>query len=444
MTELMPCGLLRIDPHSNIVDVNGTLLGWLGCDRSDVVGRHFQTFLTLRLPVGSSDDARPTDATLHGITGGVRPVVVGVLEIEHDGSQHLAIYDVSARSAHNLGFRGAEAKTERGRQRLQILLNAAVGFGNVRNETDASELLVDVAQRAFAASHVSVHLREATGLVKAAGVNPLAEHWPKGFRPTGATTLLGGKVIIVRTPDDADAYVSELRMSDIYRAGGIHAAIASPMLAHGEAIGSLICYFDHPREFDEEAVPLAEALSNQAAQAIARIRLEETLRRAAMHDEVTGLPNRRLVEEDVARTMLDSANALSVIFVDLDGFKAVNDRLGHAAGDALLREVGQRMKDVLRESDIVGRFGGDEFIAVAAVENESDAKLLADRIRVAIATRFDDLPSDISVTASVGVVIVANDDAPVMDQLVRAADHAMYEAKMAGGDRVTVTAFGAP
>ena len=348
---------------------------------------------------------------------------------------------MSARSAHNLGFRGAEAKTERGRQRLQILLNSAVGFGNVRTESDAAELLVDVAQRAFSASHVSVHLREADGMVKAAGINPLAAHWPEGFRPTGATTLLGGKVIIVRTPDDADAYVSELRMSDIYRAGGIHAAIASPMLAHGEAIGSLICYFDHPREFDEEAVPLAEALSNQAAQAIARIRLEETLRRAAMHDEVTGLPNRRLVEEDVARTLRDPTTALSVIFADLDGFKAVNDRLGHAAGDALLREVGQRIKDVVRDTDVIGRFGGDEFIAVAAVEDEKDAETIAERIRVSIAARFDNLPDDIVITASIGVVIVANDEASVMDQLVRAADHAMYAAKMAGGDQVIVALF---
>ena len=441
MVQLTPCGLLVIDQHSNIVDVNDALLAWLSCERGDVVGRRLEAFLTLRLPVSESGDDRPTDATLHGASGGVRPVVVGVLATDDDGSQKIAIYDVSARSAHNLGFRGAEAKTERGRQRLQILLNSAVGFGNVRTEADAAELLVDVAQRAFAASHVSVHLREAAGLRHAAGVNPLAAHWPPGFRPTGATTLLGGKVIIVRTPDEADAYVTELKMSDIYRAGGIHAAIASPMLAHGEAMGSLICYFDHPREFDEEAVPLAEALSNQAAQAIARIRLEETLRRAAMHDEVTGLPNRRLVEEDVARTLHGSATVLSVIFVDLDGFKAVNDRLGHAAGDALLREVGQRMKGVLRDTDVVGRFGGDEFIAVAAVEDEKDAETIAERIRVSIAARFDDLPADLSITASVGVVIVANDGAPVMDQLVRAADHAMYEAKMAGGDRVTVAAF---
>jgi diguanylate cyclase (GGDEF)-like protein len=211
------------------------------------------------------------------------------------------------------------------------------------------------------------------------------------------------------------------------------------MRSQGEALGAMVCYFDHPREFDEEAVPLAEALSNQAAQAIARIRLEETLRRAAMHDEVTGLPNRRLVEEDVTRTLLDEYTSLSVIFVDLDGFKAVNDRMGHAAGDALLREVGQRLRGVIRDSDVLGRFGGDEFIAVASVESEGDAAVLADRIRSCIAEPYSELPADLRITASVGVVTVGNDGAPVMDQLIRAADHAMYEAKMAGGDRVAVT-----
>lgn len=441
MLALTECGSITIDRRSVIVNVNACLLEWLDCERADVVGRQLEAFLTLRMPLTGSDGMLPTDATLRGVSGAVRPVVVGLLEQSESGMQQIAVYDVSTRSAFTLGFRGAEAKTERGRQRLQILLNSAVGFGNVRSEADAADLLADVAQRAFAASFVSVHLLRPDGLVQVAGVNPLEAHWPPGFRPTGAVTLLSGEVLVVRTPADADAYLPGVGMSEVYRAGGIHAAISSPLRSHGEAIGSMICYFDHPREFDEEAVPLAEALTNQAAQAVARIRLEESLRRAAMHDEVTGLPNRRLIDEDVTRTLLQDYTALSVLFVDLDGFKAVNDLLGHAAGDALLREVGQRLRGVIRETDVLGRFGGDEFIAVAAVESAGDAAILADRIRVAIAQPYDDLPSGIPITASVGVVTVGNDAAPVMDQLIRAADHAMYEAKMAGGDRVAVAEF---
>ena len=440
MHRLTACGLIAVDRHSVIVDVNPAILDWLASERAEVLGRPLETFLTLRMPLAGSDGMLPTDATLHGVSGVVRPVVVGSLGMgESTGVQQIAVYDVSIRSAFTLGFRGAEAKTERGRQRLQILLNSAVGFGNVRTEVDAAELLVDVAQRAFAASHVSVHVREPDGMTQLAGVNPLAAHWPPDYRPTGSTTLLGGRVILVRNPEEADAYTPGVKMSDVYRAGGIEAAIASPMRSHGESLGAMVCYFDHPREFDEEAVPLAEALSNQAAQAIARIRLEETLRRAAMHDEVTGLPSRRLVEEDVTRTLVQASSSISVIFIDLDGFKSVNDRLGHAAGDALLREVGQRLRRLIRETDVLGRFGGDEFIAVAAVESVGDALALADRIRAAIGEPYAELPADLPITASVGVVTVDNDGAPVMDQLIRAADHAMYAAKMAGGDRVTAT-----
>ena len=433
---LATCGQISVGKNSTIVDADAQVLEWLNCDRDQVVGQPLATVLTLRMPLADADGQRPTDAHLHGVSGIVRPVVVGSLGLSESGAERIAIYDVSARSAFNLGFRGAEAKTERGRQRLQILLNAAVGFGNVRSELDAADLLVDVAQRAFAASAVSVHISGPDGLYQAAGENPLADHWPAGVRPAGTVTMLGGKVIIVRTPADADSYVPG--MSDVYRAGGVHAAIASPMRSHGEAVGSMVCFFDHPREFDEEAVPLAEALSNQAAQAIARIRLEDTLRRAAMHDEVTGLPNRRLIEEDVVRTLFHAVSALTVIFVDLDGFKAVNDLLGHAAGDSLLRETGRRLRGVMRQTDVLGRFGGDEFIAVAAVDSPGDALALADRIRGAVAEPYDELPPELSITASVGVVTVENDGAPVMDQLIRAADHAMYEAKMAGGDRVAV------
>ncbi|GAA1936099.1 hypothetical protein GCM10009775_29980 [Microbacterium aoyamense] len=439
MLQLTGCASITIDRGSTIVEVNDTLLQWLNCEPSDVVGRPLERVLTLRMPLGASEGDRPTDATLHAPAGGVRPVVVGLLGEPGGTTQQVVVFDVSARSAFAEGFRGAEAKSERGRKRLQILLNSAVGFGNVRTEIDAAELLVDAAQRSFAASHVSVHIAGPEGLVHVAGVNPLAAHWPEGLRPTGALTMLSDEVLVVTTPDEAEAYLPGIGIADVYRAGGIQAAIASPLRSHGEPIGSMICYFDHPREFDEEAVPLAEALTNQAAQAITRVRLEGTVRRAAMHDEVTGLPNRRLVEEDVASMLVGGYTALSVIFIDLDGFKAVNDVLGHGAGDALLREVGLRIRGVIRESDVLGRFGGDEFIAVVPVDTPDDALVVADRIRLAITGPYPELPEELVITASVGVVTVGNDRTPAMDRLIRAADNAMYQAKLAGGDRVTST-----
>ena len=227
-------------------------------------------------------------------------------------------------------------------------------------------------------------------------------------------------------------------MDEVFRRAGIHAAIAAPLAYDGGPIGAFICYFDHPRDFDDEAVPLAEALADQAAQAITRVRLETTLRRDSMIDATTGLPSRRLFEDEAMLSLAGDVTAVCVLFIDLDGFKAVNDKLGHAAGDLLLGQVGQRLKSLVREGDSIGRFGGDEFIAVAAVHDESEGRALAERIRGAIERPFAGMPDDLAVTASIGLVVAFSPQAReyTLDYLIRAADHAMYEAKSAGGNRV--------
>lgn len=442
-SRLTPCGLLEVDAASVIVDANPTLLEWIGAVRADVVGQSLETVLAIRLHL-VKDGGIPADATLRHRSGAALPVVVGKLpSSDPDAPDRVVVFDLSPDSEFGRAFRAGGSRTERGLKRLQILLGAAVGFAEVRTVEHAAELLVDVARRAFAATSVSVHLREGAHVEQVAGENPLAAHWPPGYKPTGATTLEWNQVLVVPNAAAASQFLPDVPMDEVFRAAGVHAAVASPLRYAGESIGSVICYFDHPRDFDDEAVPLAEALANQAAQAIARVRLEETLRRAAMHDEVTGLPGRRLVEEEVGRTLVAGPGRLCVAFVDLDGFKAVNDRLGHAAGDALLGEVGRRLQSTVREHDIIGRFGGDEFIAVAQVEHEEDAVALGERIRRSVAQPYPGIPLDLPVTASVGLVsaVEPGDAGFVFDQLVRAADHAMYEAKTAGGDRVSVGRF---
>ncbi len=442
-SRLTACGLLEADADGIIVDANPTILEWIGAARDDIVGQPLESVLAIRLHL-VKDGGIPADATLRLRSGAGLPVVVGRLPSEDpDAPDRVVVFDLSPDSEFGRTFRAAGSRTERGLKRLQILLSAAVGFAEVRTVEQASELLVDVARRAFAASHATVHLRTGDHVERVAGENPLADHWPPGYKPTGATTLEWNQVLVVPNAEAANQFVPDVPMDEVFRAAGIHAAIASPLRYTGESIGSMVCYFDHPRDFDDEAVPLAEALANQAAQAIARVRLEETLRRAAMHDEVTGLPGRRLVEEEVGRSLSSGTGRLCVVFIDLDGFKGVNDRLGHAAGDGLLGEVGRRLQSIVRDRDIVGRFGGDEFIAVGEVEHEDDAVSLAERIRRSVAEPYPGIPSDLPITASIGVVSApeAGGHEVVFDQLVRSADHAMYEAKSAGGDRVSVGRF---
>ncbi|MGO9903604.1 MAG: putative bifunctional diguanylate cyclase/phosphodiesterase [Solirubrobacteraceae bacterium] len=162
------------------------------------------------------------------------------------------------------------------------------------------------------------------------------------------------------------------------------------------------------------------------------------LRHLALHDGLTGLPNRALIldrlERALARTRRQQTK-LAVMFLDLDGFKAVNDTLGHAAGDQLLRAVSIRLTGLLREGDSVGRLGGDEFVVLAEGESlNAGAEAIAERIGKVLAAPFT-LGQDrtsVEVRASIGIAIGARDSA---EALLRDADIALYQAKDAGRGR---------
>jgi len=159
----------------------------------------------------------------------------------------------------------------------------------------------------------------------------------------------------------------------------------------------------------------------------------------AAHDALTGLPNRTLVLERAAQLLARAArepNAMTgALFIDIDGFKHVNDNLGHAAGDQLLRIVAQRLRAAVREQDTVGRLGGDEFVVLA--ESNCDAALdpLAERVADALREPVEFEDKTIAVTASIGVAVGRYPDP---DALLRDADLALYAAKAAGKDRYTL------
>jgi diguanylate cyclase (GGDEF)-like protein len=162
----------------------------------------------------------------------------------------------------------------------------------------------------------------------------------------------------------------------------------------------------------------------------------------ALHDALTGLPNRRLFYErlDAALDHRTSEGALlALIFVDLDRFKPVNDRLGHDAGDELLRQVSHRFRACLRIHDTLARVGGDEFvILLEGISDVEDAISVADRLVASLHAPFAILGSDVWIGASVGLSLAQPGDDPNL--LLRAADTAMYRAKQAGGRRYEVGA----
>ena len=166
-------------------------------------------------------------------------------------------------------------------------------------------------------------------------------------------------------------------------------------------------------------------------------RRAEDLAHRAVHDPLTGLPNRVLfmdrLEVALARTERRPAR-VAVLFFDLDGFKLVNDTLGHEAGDQLLAQVAERVRHVVRPTDTVARFGGDEFTVMAEVADEQEVMDIAERISATIASPFTVESAEAFVSASIGIAVASGPgDNP--DTLIREADAAMYRAKQQGGAR---------
>jgi len=163
------------------------------------------------------------------------------------------------------------------------------------------------------------------------------------------------------------------------------------------------------------------------------------LKEFSFKDEVTGLYNRRFfsirLEEEVSRYRRFN-HPVSVVLLDLDGFKAVNDDLGHAAGDETLRAMADILLKQSRGINVICRYGGDEFAVLLVETSKSGARLYADRIRYVLSTWT--FAHGRRVTASFGIASLPEDVAPAADELIRAADEALYAAKRAGKNRVSV------
>ncbi|WP_158263760.1 putative bifunctional diguanylate cyclase/phosphodiesterase [Deinococcus arcticus] len=160
----------------------------------------------------------------------------------------------------------------------------------------------------------------------------------------------------------------------------------------------------------------------------------------AQHDVLTGLPNRALFQDRLERgiaTAVRERRRVAVLFIDLDGFKAVNDTLGHAAGDELLREVAARLQDSVRRNDTVARLGGDEFtVMLLSIHSAQDAALVAAKILERLRQPIALGGAQAHVTGSIGVSLYPDDGADAQD-LQRFADLAMYRAKQGGKNNVT-------
>jgi diguanylate cyclase (GGDEF)-like protein len=220
---------------------------------------------------------------------------------------------------------------------------------------------------------------------------------------------------------------------------GLAAVFTFPLNHGDQRLGALDLYRDEPGPLSADAMSAAQTLADVAAayllNAQARTELQNTSDRsieAALHDPLTGLPNRVLMAQRIAHALLRrrrSNKMMAVLFVDLDGFKTVNDTHGHRAGDEILVAVTERLTGILRPGDTLARQSGDEFLILCEdLELPSQADALADRVHEVLAAPLLISGIEVTLTAQVGTALTRRgNDTP--EALIHAADLAMYGAK---------------
>jgi diguanylate cyclase (GGDEF)-like protein len=228
------------------------------------------------------------------------------------------------------------------------------------------------------------------------------------------------------------------------------ASICVPLRAQNELVGLVVLLCEQERAADGEPVPsalrrakiLMEAVAAHVTPALTNLRLRQSLRDQAVRDSLTGLFNRRYMEETLDREVrraIRRNRPLSVLMLDLDCFKRYNDRYGHAAGDTVLRRVGTFLHRRIRTEDIACRYGGEEFVVILPEATPEVALQRAEEIRAGIKQLkiIHDARALDYISASIGLAS-ASPELSEGSSLLRAADVALYQSKEAGRDRVTV------
>jgi len=238
-------------------------------------------------------------------------------------------------------------------------------------------------------------------------------------------------------PAAAAAAVAARVEARVRRAFGISHTLAVPLVAREEILGVIVISRRRSGAWPDGATGILEVAAREAAAALARVHSLRDAQTRASTDPLTGLPNRRYFEEyvELLGRGRRAEDAIGILMVDVDRFKALNDRFGHAIGDVVLRAIGRTIATTVRDLDVPARFGGEEFVVLLRNPSADVALEVGERIRGAV-ERIDLHDIGVgAVTVSVGASVTRADGEAVAT-LVERADHALYRAKRYGRNRV--------
>ncbi|MCB2076878.1 MAG: GGDEF domain-containing protein [Novosphingobium sp.] len=326
-------------------------------------------------------------------------------------------------------------RTRQSSQQIQELFAMTDMLQAAEDHEDAGAILTATAQRLLpkfgGALYVFNNSRDRLDLAKS---------WNESEAFTPSETLLPSNCWALKRGKPHINSAAEQTLCCMHHIGSA-ATVEVPMMARGSVHGLLMLAYDGEHAHDSlmEVRRLARALADSMSLALSNISLREKLRTQSLRDPLTGLYNRRYMEDALERYVSlaeRSGSPTSVIMIDLDDFKRLNDQHGHAKGDAVLRDVGAQLVAALRPSDVVSRYGGEELVVILPNCGIADAEHKAELLRERIESLSD--AHNVQVSASFGIASVPETATGHVD-LVPMADGALYMAKQAGKNCVRLS-----
>lgn len=430
--ELSPMAIVLLDPKGRLTDLNDRVHDWLGYEKEEVLGKTLiqLPFLTLKSRLRAvrrflqrmlGKDVPPYQLDFVTKSGERRiGTVVGTPIRDERGG----IIGSLAMLSDDTEKKEMERALEDWRRKLEGLHEAARRLEVSDNEEEACQLTVDAAQETLGFALCSLDIVQGNNLVVKATSSqlPQAASTERSIDSAGLAgrTYRTGATVVFGSPEEVpDADPTQ---------GDFLSGISAPI---GD-VGVFQAVSRQPDAFSQEDVRLLELLLGYTHQALARVRLQDELREQAIHDALTGVYNRHHFAEMIGQELNRSSryrHAIGFLMIDIDGFKGINDTLGHQTGDLVLREVAALLQAQVRLMDTVVRYGGDEFLIVLP-ETGGQVAEARERVLGAVA-RWNESSEllDFPLTLSIGSACWAPGDDESIAQVLARADHNMYQEK---------------
>ena len=328
---------------------------------------------------------------------------------------------------------------------LVSVIETSQELGTSASQEKILQLVTNDVMRLFECSTVVVYLKDPESpnepVLRVASETSPAESF-NDFNPELAHSIIGkvikekkGKVV-----DDFENYQPE---EAIRKNLHLRAAMVSPLLFEDHALGAVFIADHQPALYNEHLFRLFQMLANQVALAVRNLQLHKTTETLAITDSLSGLFTHGYFQEHLGKEIVNAKyqnQSLSLMIIDVDFFKKVNDSYGHPQGDALLKQLGGVIKQVTRPTDVICRYGGDEFTVTMLNTNRISAVVIAERIRQSVEDYEFVLGNQIvHITVSGGVASFPEDSHTKKD-LIEKADKAMYESKRKGRNCISFSA----